>query len=125
MTLIDPALTNQAMMEGIPPDLFKQAMRNKLMRYCIPNIPVAETMEDFYRLRYNDRMALPNFETLTYSFMKDPGREDNRGDVSCPDEPILFATKNNNYYVARIFLSYTDDSRNKRYVSRFLFERTE
>lgn len=32
MKLIDPALTNQAIMEVIPPEIFKQAMRNKLMR---------------------------------------------------------------------------------------------
>ena len=125
MILIDTALTNQAMMEGVPPDLFKQAMRSKLMRYCIPNIPIAETMQDFYQETYTDRMAPLNFDKMYYSFIKDPSREDKKGNLDSPEEPIQFSTKKNHLFVARIFLSYTDERRNKRYVSRFLFERTE
>jgi hypothetical protein len=125
MTLIDPALTNQAMMEGAPPDLFKQAMRRKLMRYCIPNIPVAQTMQDFYQETYTDRMAPLNFDKMYYSFIKDPNREDKKGNLYSPEEPIQFSTKKNHLFVARMFLSYTDDRKTKRYVSRFLFERTE
>ncbi len=52
MALIDPALTNQAKMEGAPPDLFKQAMKGKLKRWCIPNISVAETTQAFYDETY-------------------------------------------------------------------------
>ncbi len=122
MTLIDPALTNQAMMEGVPPDLLKQAMRRKLMRYSIANIPVAETMRVFYDAAYTDRMAPLNFNKMTYSFLKDPSREDKKGNLYSPEEPIQFSRKDNNLFVARIFLSYTDDRRDKRYVSRFLFE---
>jgi hypothetical protein len=125
MTLINPALTNQAMMEGTPPDLLKQAMRRKLMRYCIPNIPIDETMRVFYNRNYTDHMAPLNFNKMYYSFIKDPSREDKKGNLYSPEEVIQFSTKDNHLFVARVFLSYIDDRRNKRYVSRFLFEQTE
>lgn len=70
-------------------------------------------------------MAPLNFDKMTYSFMKDPSRKDKKGNVYSPDEPIVFSTKNNNYFIARIFLSYTDNKRDQLYVSRFLFDRVE
>ena len=126
MALIDPALTNQAKMEGAPPDLFKQAMRGKLKRWCIPNISVAETQEAFHDATYTDRMAPLNFEKLQYACIKDPSREDTKGNLYLPEEPIQFYTKKNHLFAARIFLSCTSDDRSKKwYVSRFLFDRTE
>ncbi len=125
MVLIDPALTNQAMMEGVPPDLFKQAMRSKLMRYCIPNIPIAETIQAFYDNTYTDRMAPLNFDNMHYSFIKNPNSEDKKGNLYSPEEPIQFWTRKNHLFTARVFLSSTHDEGKKWYVSRFLFDRTE
>jgi len=125
MPLIDPALTNQAIMEGVGPDLFKQAMRSKLKRYCIPNIPVAETTQDFYDKTYTDRMAPLDFDKMRYFYIKDPGRADRKGNLCVPEEPIQFYTKKNHLFAARIFLSCTDDGRKKWYVSRFLFDQAE
>jgi hypothetical protein len=125
MVLINPALTNQAMMEGVAPDLFKQALRSKLMRYCIPNIPIAETEQAFYDETYTDRMAPLNFDTMRYFCIRNPGREDTKGNLYSPEEPIQFWTKKNHLFAARIFLSSTHDGKNKWYVSRFLFDRTE
>lgn len=125
MDLLDPALTNQAMMEGVPPELFKQAMRSKLKRYCIPNIPVAETMQAFYDTTYTDRMAPLDFDKMRYFCIKDPSRADKKGNLYLPEEPIQFYTKKNHLFAARIFLSRADDGRKKWYVSRFLFDRAE
>ena len=125
MALIDSALTNQAEMEGAPPDLFKQAMRGKLKRWCIPNIPVAETMEAFHDETYSNRMAPLNFEKVHYFCIKDPGRADKKGNLYVPEEPIQFYTKKNHLFAARVFLSCTNDGSKKWYVSRFLFDRTE
>lgn len=125
MALIGPALTNQAMMEGAPPDLFKQAMRGKLKRWCIPNISVAETQEAFHDATYSNRMAPLNFEKLHYFCIKDPSRADKKGNLYVPEEPIQFYTKKNHLFAARVFLSSTDDEEKKWYVSRFLFDRTE
>ena len=125
MALIGPALTNQAMMEGAPPDLLKQAMRSKLQRYCIPNIPVAATDRAFYDGAYTDRMAPFNFETMRYFRIKESGREDTKGNLYSPEEPIRFYTKKNQLFVARIFISCTHDESEKWFVSRFLFDRTE
>ena len=126
MALIDPALTNQAKMEGAPPDLFKQAVRGKLKRWCIPNISVAETQEAFHDATYTDRMAPLNFEKLQYACIKDPSSEDTKGNLYLPEEPIQFYTKKNHLFAARIFLSCTSNDRSKKwYVSRFLFDRAE
>jgi hypothetical protein len=125
MVLIDSALTNQAMMEGVPPNLFKQAMRSKLMRYCITNIPIAETMEAFYDKTYTDRMAPLDFDNMHYYCIKDPSREDRKGNLYLPEEPIQFWTKKNHLFTARVFLSSTHDEGKKWYASRFLFDRTE
>ncbi len=125
MALIGPALTNQAMMEGAPPDLLKQAMRSKLQRYCIPNIPVAETMRAFYDATYSDRMAPLNFETMGYFCIKESDREDTKGNLYSPEEPIQFYTKKNQLFVAGIFVSCTHDASKKWFVSRFLFDRTQ
>jgi len=125
MTLIGPALTNQAMMEGAPPDLLKQAIRSKLQRCCIPNISVAATERDFYDETYTDRMAPLNFETMGYFCIKEPGRENTKGNLYSPEEPIRFYTKKNQLFVARIFISCTHDGSKKWFVSRFLFDRTE
>ena len=125
MALIGPALTNQAMMEGAPPDLLKQAMRSKLQRYCIPNIPVAATKRAFYDATYSDRMAPLNFETMGYFCIKESDREDTKGNLYSPEEPIRFYTKKNQLFVARIFISCTHDGSKKWFVSRFLFDRTE
>ena len=125
MVLVGPALTNQAMMEGAPPDLLKQAMRSKLQRYCIPNIPVAATEQAFYDETYADRMAPLNFETLGYFCIKEPGREDTKGNLYSPEEQIRFYTKKNQLFVARVFISCTHDGSKKWFVSRFLFDRTE
>jgi hypothetical protein len=125
MALVGPALRNQAVMEGAPPDLFKQAMRSKLKRYCLQNIPIAETTEAFHDETYTDRMAPLNFDTMRYLCIKDTGREDTKGNLYAPEEPIQFYTKKNHLFAARIFLSRPHDGRNKWYVSRFLFDRTE
>lgn len=124
MALAGPALTNQAMMEGAPPDLFKLAMRSKLKRYGIPNIPIAGTMQAFYDETYTDRMAPLNFDTMHYLCIKDPGREGAQGNLWLPEEPIQFYTKKNHLFVARVFLSCTGD-RKKWFVSRFLFDQAE
>jgi len=124
MVLIDPALTNQAMMEGVPPDLFKQAMRSKFMRYCIPNIPIAETMEAFYDKTYTDRMAPLNFDIIHYFFIKDPNREDKKGNLYSPEEPIQFWTKKIISLLPGFFFPALMIGK-KWYVSRFLFDQTE
>lgn len=125
MALIGPALTNQAMMEGAPPDLLKQAMRSRLQRYCILNIPVAETEQDFYEKTYTDRMAPLNFEKMGYFCIQEPGRDDTKGNLYTPEKPIRFYTKKNQLFVARVFISCTHDGSKKWFVSRFLFDRTE
>ena len=125
MALIDPALTNQALMEGVPPDLLKQAMSGKLKRWCIPDIHVAETMDDFYYKTYTNRMAPLDFANMHYFCIKDPGRADKKGNLYVPEEPIQFYTKKNHLFAARVFLSCTNDGSKKWYVSRFLFDRTE
>ena len=125
MALIDPALTNQAMMEGAPSDLLKQAMRSKLLRYCIPNIHVTETLQDFRDQNYTDRMAPLDVQNLRYACMKEPGSEDKNGNIYLPVEPIQFLTKKNRLFAARVFLSCTNDESNRWYVSRFFFDRVE
>jgi len=125
MPLIDPALTDQARMEGAPPDLFKAAMRRKLQQYLIPGIPVAGTMDAFSKETFADLMAPLNVDKLRYYFMKDPAREDKQGNLYSPEEPIQFLTRENHIFAARIFFSYTDARRDRQYVSRFLFEQTK
>jgi len=119
MALIGPALINQAMMEGAPPDLLKQAMRSKLQRYCIPNIPV-ETQQN-----YHDCMPPLDFETMGYFRIKESNREDKKGNLYSPEEPIRFYTKKNQLFVARIFISCTHDESEKWFVSRFLFDQAD
>ena len=112
-------------MEGAPPDLLKQSMRSKLKRYCIPNIPIAETTQAFYNQTYTDRMVPLDFDNMHYSCIKDPNSEDMKGNLYLPEEPIQFFTKKNDLFVARVFISCTNDRRKKWYVSRFLFDQME
>jgi hypothetical protein len=124
MTLVDPALTNQALMEGADPELVKQTTRARLRRDCIPGIAVAKTRPDFHQAAYEDVLAPLDFGKLVYKFTRDETRSDRRGSLFTPTEPIVFKTKDNREFVAGLFLSYTDDKRNRRFVSRFLFERS-
>lgn len=122
MPLIAPALTNQAMMEGISPGLLIHMMQNMLKKHCIPNIEVAETRSQYYKGTYRNIMAPIKYEDLTYRFAKtDKGEREN---LYTPGQPIEFSTSDNRQFNARVFLSYTDEKRTKRFISRFFFDRT-
>lgn len=124
-TLIDPALNNQALMEGADPELVKQSFLALLKRDCIPRITVAETMDAYYKTAYEDVMAPLDFEKMIYKFSLDESREDKRGNLYTPKKPITIKNRYNEKFVARPFLSYTDDKRNRRFISRFVFQRTQ
>jgi hypothetical protein len=122
MPLITPALTNQAMMEGVSPGLLIHMMTEMLKRNCIPNIEVADTMRQYHKGRYKDIMAPINYEDLTYRFAKTD--QDKRGNLYTPVQAIEFRTSDNRQFNVNVFLSYTDGRRNRRFISRFSFDRT-
>ena len=124
MALIDPALTNQALMEGAPPELVRQITLDRLKRDCVPGINVAETMDAYYKTANEDVMAPLNFKKMVYKFSRDESRKDKRGNLYTPKHTIKFKTRGRRGFVARPYLSYTDDKRNRRFVSRFVFEAT-
>jgi hypothetical protein len=123
--LIGPALANQAAMEGAEPELVRQTTLARLQRDCIPGIAVAESRQAFLGASYQTLMAPLDFDDMTYRFIRDESREDGRGNLFTPTEPIRFKNAANQEYVVRPFLSYTDDRRSRRFVSRFLFERAQ
>ncbi len=123
MPLITPALTNQAVMEGASPELLIHSMENFLKKNCIPNIKMAETRRDYYKSNYKNAMAPIDYKDLTYRFAKTDSGE--RGNLYTPSQTIEFSTKDNRKFKASVFLSYTDENRNKRFISRFFFDRTE
>ncbi len=55
-------------------------------------------------------------------FSRDESREDKRGNLYTPKHTIKFKTRGRRGFVARPYLSYTDDKRNRRFVSRFVFK---
>jgi hypothetical protein len=123
MSLVGPALTNQARMEGAPSELVKQGMRALLERDCIPGVAVADTRGNFHQAAYEDLMAPLPFEKLIYRFSRDETRDDKRGNLFTLRDPILIKTRDNRQFAARPYLSYVDGERRRRFVSRFIFER--
>jgi len=125
MDLVDPALTNQALMEGADPELVKQGTRALWQRDCIPGVAVAATRQAFYRASYEDVMTPLDFKKLVYDFSRDESRSDKRGNLYTLTDPIVIKASDNREFVVRPFFSYTDGARNRRFVSRFLFERSQ
>ncbi len=124
LALIGPALTNQALMEGADPELVKRSFLALLRRDCIPRIPVAAKINAYHNSSYEDIMAPLEFDKMVYKFSLDESREDKRGNLYTPTKTIVFKNRFNEGFIARPFLSYTDDSRKQRFISRFLFQRT-
>lgn len=123
MPLITPALTNQAMMEGVSPGLLIHMMKRMLTKHCIPNIKVADTRRQYHKGNYKNIMAPINYKDLTYQFAKTDTGE--RGNLYSPREAVEFSSEDNRQFNARVFLSYTDAKRNRRFISRFFFDRTQ
>jgi len=124
LALVEPALANQALMEGAPPELVTQGLRALLERDCIPGVAVAKTRGSFLQSTYEDLIAPLAFEKLIFSFSRDESRQDKRGNLFTLKDPILIKTSDNRQFAARPYLSYVDGERNRRFVSRFIFERT-
>lgn len=123
MSLVEPALANQALMEGARPELVEYATRALLRRDCIPRIAVAKTRRAFRDASYEDVMAPLDFRKLLYKFLQDPSRSDGRGNLYTPKDPILIKTRDNREFLVQPFFSYTDETRERRFISRFVFER--
>ncbi len=123
MPLITPALTNQALMEGVSPELYIQTMLVFLKRHCIRNIKIAATSREYYSSTYQDIMAPIDYEDMSFRFTKTEDGE--RGNLFKPAATLEFSTEDNRQFKTRIFLSYTNEKRNRRFISRFFFDRTE